>query len=141
MSMILSVHSTKAFREFLLPAVNNTENSIILDNEIFSLDKDLELKMEIIENSWHFVYSENYIILDTVSRQEYFGIGLKDGDLLSIILPGREQISIMADETENSFKVYEKYDISTIRELRIGKNKNNDIVYDTRRLEIGRAHV
>ncbi len=59
MSMILSVHSTKAFREFLLPAVNNTENSIILDNEIFSLDKDLELKMEIIENSWHFVYSEN----------------------------------------------------------------------------------
>ncbi len=137
MSMILSVHSTKAFREFLLPAVNNTENSIILDNEIFSLDKDLELKMEIIENSWHFVYSENYIILDTVSRQEYFGIGLKDGDLLSIILPGREQISIMADETENSFKVYEKYDISTIRELRIGKNKNNDIVYDTRRLVSG----
>lgn len=45
MSLILSAHSTKAFHEFLLLAVNNSEHSIILDDGIFSLDRDLELKI------------------------------------------------------------------------------------------------
>ena len=141
MSLILSAHSTKAFREFLLPAVNNSEHSIILDNGIFSLDEDLELKMEVIENSWHFVYSDQYLVIDTVSRQEYFDIGLKDGNLLTVILPGKEQISIMVDETDDSFKVFEKYDIRGTSEIRIGKNKDNNIVYDTRRLVSGEHAV
>ena len=41
MSMILSVHSSKAFQEFLLPAVNNSEYSVFLDNDIFSLPRDI----------------------------------------------------------------------------------------------------
>lgn len=140
MSIILSVHSTKAFQEFLLPAVNNSEHSVILDNDIFSLDKDIELQMEVIEYCWHFLASGNYKIEDTVSHQDYFGIDLKNGDLLTVILPNQERISIMVDETESSFKVFEKYDIRGISEITVGKNETNDIVYDTRKL-VSREHA
>ncbi len=141
MSMILSVHSTKAFQEFLLPAVNNAENSIILDNQIFSLEKDIELRMEVIEGCWHFLHSEVYRIEDTVNHVEYFGITLRDGDLLTVLLPGAERISVMIDETESCFKVFEKYDIQGIDRITVGRNETNDIVYNTRNLISGEHAV
>lgn len=141
MSVILSVHSTKAFQEFLLPAINNSENSIILDNDIFSLDKDVELHMEVIENCWQFLFSANYRIEDTISHQEYFGVNLKNGDLLTVILPNQEHISIMVDETESPFRVFEKYDIREIGDITIGRSDVNDIIYDTRNLVSGEHAV
>lgn len=137
MGIILSVHSTKAFQEFLLPAINNSENSIVLDNDIFSLEKDIELHMEVIDNRWQFVCSDNYRIEDTLSHQEYFGVNLNNGDLLTIILPNQENISIMVDEMKNPFKVFEKYDMKVCSEISIGRNDNNDIFYDTRNLVSG----
>ena len=137
MSVILSVHSTKAFQQFLLPAINNSEHSIILDNDIFSLDKDVELCMEVIENRWQFLFSDLYTIEGTVSHEDYFGVDIKDGNLLTVTLPGNEHISIMVDETESSFKVFEKYDIQGVNEITIGRNETNDIVYDTRNLISG----
>lgn len=141
MSVILSVHSTKAFQEFLLPAINNSENSIILDNEIFSLDKDIELYMEVIENRWRFLPSENYRIEDTIKHQDYFGIDLKNGDLLTVILPDQGHISVMVDETESPFKVFEKYDIRGTGDITVGRRDTNDIVYNTRNLVSGEHAV
>lgn len=137
MSVILSVHSTKAFQQFLLPAINNSEHSIILDNDIFSLDKDVELRMEVIENSWQFLFSDHYTIEDMASHASCFGVNIKGGDLLTLILSDNEHISIMVDETESPFKVFEKYDIQGISEITIGRKETNDIVYDTRNLISG----
>ena len=137
MGMILSIHSTKAFQEFLLPAINNSENSIILDKDIFSLDKDIELCMEVIEYCWHFLSSKYYRIEETVNHKEYAGITLQSGDLLTVILPDGERISVMVDETGNFFKVFEKYDIKGIGDITVGRNDKNDIVYNTRNLISG----
>ena len=84
--MVLSIHSEKAFRQFLLPAVNNSEHSITLEEDIFLLNEDVELQMEIIESRWHFLPSEQYEIENTITRQDYQGFDLKDGDLLSVTL-------------------------------------------------------
>lgn len=137
MGIILSVHSTKAFQQFLLPAINNSEHSIILDNDIFSLDRDVELKMQIIENCWQFLFSPDYILEDTVSRERYTGTTMKDGDLLTVILPDNEHISVMVDEVANSFKVYEKYDIRQVDEITVGRGEACDIVYNNRNLISG----
>ena len=83
MGMVLSIHSEKAFRQFLLPAVNNSEHSITLEEDIFLLNEDVELRMEIIENRWHFLPSDQYGIENTITHQDYHDIDLKDGDLLS----------------------------------------------------------
>lgn len=142
MGMLLSVHSTKAFREFLLPAVNNMENVIILDGDIFSLNTDIQLHMEVIENRWYFLLPDNsYTMEYTASHKKYSGAPLEDGDLLTVILPKQEHISLMVDETENSFKVFEKYDIQGIREITVGSGDENDIVYNTRNLVSGKHAV
>lgn len=141
MSIILAVHSTKAFQEFLLPAVNNSEHSIILDKDTFLLEKDIELQMENIENCWRFLFSEDYIIEDTINHQAYFGICLKDGNLLTVILPNQEHVAIMVDETESPFKVFEKYDIGEIKDITIGRNNDSDIIYNTRNLVSGEHAV
>ncbi len=137
MSIILSVHSKNAFRQFLLPALNNSESSIFLDNDIFSLDQDVELKMEVIEHCWHFLPSSDYQIQDTVSREKYDGEDLHDGDLLTVILARKEQISVMVDETDSSFQVFQKYDIRNVPEITIGRDAKNDIVYNNRNLISG----
>lgn len=95
MSIVLSIHSPKAFKEFLLPAVNNTDYSIILDRDIFVLDRDVELYMEIIDNHWSFLPSDKYRIEDTVSKETYFNVDLKDNDLLT----ARRNRIILQDRT------------------------------------------
>lgn len=141
MSIILSIHTEKAFQEYLLPAINNSEYSIILDNDAFSLEKDIELRMEVIENCWRFLFSESYKIEDTRSHEEYFGLCLKSDVLLTVILPNQGHISIMVDETESSFKVFEKYDIRENGDITVGRNDVNDIVYNTRNLVSGEHAV
>ena len=140
MSIVLSIHSPKAFKEFLLPAVNNTDYSIILDRDIFVLDRDVELYMEIIDNHWSFLPSDKYRIEDTVSKETYFNVDLKDNDLLTAVLSNGERISIMVDETDSSFNVFEKYDLNSINNITIGKSENNIIKYDTRKL-ISKEHA
>lgn len=137
MSMLLSVYSTKAFQEFLLPAVNNAEHMIILDGDIFSLDADIQLHMEVIENRWYFLPDEGCAMEYTASHKTYVGAPLEDGDLLTLILPTQEYISFMVDETELSFKVFEKYDIQGVEEITVGSGDENDIVYNTRSLVSG----
>lgn len=140
MSYVLSIHSVKAFKEFLLPAVNNTDHSIILNSDIFMLNRDVELKMEIIENIWHFLPSDDYRIEDAVSRAEYVNVDLKPQDLFRVVLESGENISVMVGETANSFRVFSKYDIRDMSTITIGKNEGNMIRYDTRNL-VSREHA
>lgn len=140
MSYVLSIHSAKAFKEFLLPAVNNTDHSIILNSEIFMLNRDVELKMEVIENCWHFLSSEDYRIEDTVSKTDYVNVDIKPQDLLRVVLNTGEHISVMVGQTANSFHVFAKYDIKNMSAITIGKNEGNMIRYDTRNL-VSREHA
>ena len=136
MSLILSIHSPKAFQEFLLPAINNAEHSIILNKDVFALGSDVELQMEIIENHWHFLRTGKYRIENAVDRTDYFGIDLQDKDILTVLLPDGETVSVMVDETESSFRVFEKYDMRNITSITIGSARENDIQYDTQDMRL-----
>ena len=48
MSTILNVYSTNAFKRFLLPAINDSTYSILLSKGIFQMDRNIELKLELI---------------------------------------------------------------------------------------------
>lgn len=130
MGMILSVHSIKAFREYLLPAVNNMDYSVVLSRDIFKLEKDVKLDLETIEGSWFFSKTGDYRLEEAREKVDYFEHALKDKDLLTITLPGNERLSIMIEETDNSFSVFEKYDIDACETVTIGKGEENDIRYD-----------
>ena len=140
MNRILSIYSTKAYKAYLLPAINNSDHSIIINKEIFCLDSDIEIEMEIIDEKWHFLPSENYELVSVLDHNYYYGVDLKDNDLLSLILPNGENLSIMYDESDMTFGVYTKYDLLGASRVTIGKEENCNITYDNRKL-ISRDHA
>ena len=54
MSYILSVYSKQAFKECLLPAINNADYELCIQKELFGLKKEQEIPMEIIDGKWRF---------------------------------------------------------------------------------------
>lgn len=136
----MSIYSTKAFKSYLLPAINNSDYSIIINKDIFCLDKDIELNMEIIDGKWHFLPSDIYQTIDIVSREDISGKDLSGSALISIVLSNGENLSVMYDETDISFSVFKKFELKNVSSISIGKNEGCDIVYDNRSL-ISREHA
>jgi S-DNA-T family DNA segregation ATPase FtsK/SpoIIIE len=52
MNIILSVYTKIYFKEFLLPALNNSDYEVVLQKTIFQLNSDLHLKLEVLDNQW-----------------------------------------------------------------------------------------
>ncbi|MDO5410942.1 MAG: type VII secretion protein EssC [Lachnospiraceae bacterium] len=138
MSIVLSVYSPKAFKEFLLPSINNADYSIVLQKEYFDLKEDLVLLLEILENQWRVRKDLNY----TVEKEfeDYCGHPIKDRDLLKVFTSHKEQISIIVKEVESVFHSYEKFSLENLEAVTIGKNEENDIIYNYLKLVSG-EHV
>lgn len=133
MGIILSVYSESAFKEYLLPAVVNEEYSIILEQNIFNLNKDTKLNLEISEYQWSFVPSADYRIEKLVKKGEYAeykGECLENDDLFRVCLAGGKAISVMVEATDVTFSVLEKYEIKNNQTIRIGSADTNDICYN-----------
>lgn len=138
MSYILSVYSVNAFKEFLLPAVNNADSWVTVSRSVFSLPEDVMIPLEILDGQW-FIRNKEFDLVYTASRESYQGQPLQGGDLLTVTLQEGQLLNMIVKEVDDSFAVYRKYDISSIDSLRIGKGEDCDIRYDTLNL-ISRVH-
>ena len=139
MSTVLSVYCNTAFKEYLLPAVNNANSSIVLSRNIFGLEQNLEILLEIVEHRWSFLPSEKYSLsCDNVS---YFNQVIRDGDLIRLTINGENRISILVKETDRYFSVYSKFNIQKLKApVTIGKNESCTIVFDAMGL-VSREHA
>ncbi len=140
MGIVLLIHATHAYKKYMLPAVNNTNHSIVLKKEVFNLASDVELAMEIVDGKWFFVESGAYFLRDSISKSSYFNRELQNQDLLSVVIPGNEVLNILVSRTDSSFSVFRKYDIRANSRITIGKNETNDIRYDVLNL-VSREHA
>lgn len=129
MSCILSIYSTKALKEYLLPAIDNADSSIVVSKSVFALAQDVVIPLEVIGGQW-FIREMGLSIAYTALQEKYSGQPLKNGDLLMITLPEGQIINIIVKEVKASFVVHKKYDISEINIIKIGKDKDCDIRYD-----------
>ena len=117
MSYILSVYSKQAFKECLLPAVNNADYGLSIQKDLFGLMEEQEIPMEIIDGKWRFGEMQNIRLSYTASKKEYSGEVIKDGDVFTLTIDSGEQISIIVKETNKSFCVYEKYELTNVNEI------------------------
>jgi len=140
MGFVLLVHTTYAYKKYMLPAVNNTNHSIVLKKEVFNLSSDVELFMEIVDNKWFFVESDSYFLQNSITKGSYFNKELQNQDLLSVVIPGNEVLNILVSRTDSSFRVFRKYDIRANSQITIGKNEMNDICYNMLNL-VSRQHA
>ncbi|SCY71461.1 DNA segregation ATPase FtsK/SpoIIIE, S-DNA-T family [Lachnospiraceae bacterium XBB2008] len=136
MSTILTIYSKQAFKRVLLPAVNNADYEIFLSESLFNLSKSIILKLENIENQWHFVHAEEYEI-ERMSEDsfDYSSSLVSDSDKskndYKLLVDNKHIISIISQQTENSFVIYDHYDISTLNKaISIGRDSHCTIAYD-----------
>lgn len=140
MNHLMCVYSPKAFKSYLLPSINNSDYSIVINKEIFCLDSDISIELEVIDNVWRFVPSENYRVEEMSTREDHSSNSIEDGSLFSLVLQNGERISLMYDETDISFSVFDKYSLEGLEYVTIGKDSKNDIQYNNRSL-ISKEHA
>lgn len=127
MSLVLSVYYRDAFREFLLPAVDNADYGVILPKDVFGLAEDYELKLEILSGVWR------------LRQGKYRGKALRDGEVLRIPAGGRS-LSVLVREVAGRIHSYRKYRLGDRETVTVGKGAENDICYDFRNL-VSRRHA
>ena len=96
MSVILSVYSKDAFKEFLLPATDNADFTMTLDRELFALSENVDVSLEIIDGDWRICNSNQFKIRWKTKKTQRKDI-LQDGDVLTLKLPDENEISIVVN--------------------------------------------
>ena len=128
MSIVLSIYSQKAFKEVILPILNNADYSVFLEKRYFDLQTDLVLQLEVLDEKWHIKTDKNYFIYK--NKIIYSGEVLKNKDILTIENNYNEKISIIVKEADSIFHSFDKLSIKNLDKITIGKSIENDIVYD-----------
>ncbi len=126
MSIVLSIYSKNAFKEFVLPAENNTEISLLLEQYIFQLKNDIVLKLEVLDGSWYFQEMEERI---HQNDKDYDRKALEDNDTYTLVSKDEEILAIMVRVVESSFCVYRKYSLKDISKVTIGADTGHAITY------------
>lgn len=136
MSYKLSVYSVSAFKEFLLPAIDNADSAVVVSKSVFALEQEITLWLEVLDGQW-YIKNKDIPIAYRVSRERYMGQPLHDGDLLTITLYEGQILNIIVKVIKDAFLVYKKYDIKAMDTLSIGRSPSCDIRYDIHNLISG----
>lgn len=130
MNMVLSIYTKGAFKEYLLPSVNNADYTITLHRDYFQLKEDLQLNLEVLYHHWHIKKNRHYYISNDVGARD--GEELRDGDVIQLRTIRQESIAIIAKRLDIGFHAYDKFSLKNIESLQIGSDPENDIVYNYR---------
>jgi len=64
MSYTLTVYTDNTFKELFLPTINNADYNLILERGDFALSRDVEIKMEVVDDRWSvFSVPDEYVIV------------------------------------------------------------------------------
>lgn len=124
MSVVLSVYSQSAYKEFVLPAIHNAETVLVIDRKIFHLQDNLEIRLEMVDQKWSFLPCKNCRI-----RGPQGDSRLRDQANYRLESGKGELLSIIAQMKPTSFYNYSKYDVSAERQVVVGSGMESDILY------------
>lgn len=128
MVISLMLYSEKVCQECLLPFVDNTDYSVVLKKEMFGFFEDYEIQLEALDGNWSFRRSEQFSLQSEKGKS--FGNTIVNGDVFLCKTKREEKFSIIVIEQETHLKIYEKFDLSKVNEVTIGKEEGNSIMYD-----------
>jgi len=126
--MVLSIYSLKGFREVTLPERGQEELEILVQKDIFSLDQDIMLLLNKQSEQW-ILCAQNAMILPKEGINSSTAAAIQDGARIEIKTAQGNKITIICFEQVDPFTVYRKYSLSGLQQIRIGRSKENDIVY------------
>ena len=110
MGLVIAVYTKEAFKEYVVPAVNNADYSIVLNKNYFNLRSDISLDFEVINEVWKIKCGKNYrIYLDKCEIRE--NTVLYDSAMFQVLTFDKKQMYLIVRIKEGLFCAYEKYDI------------------------------
>ncbi len=127
MSIILSIYTRHAYKEFQLPASNYEDYDLGLSGQLFHLKEDLKLSLEAVKGNWRIRHSRSYAAKK--DQGDPYGY-LQKNDIIRVTTYQGEQLSIVVNQRENAFSVLKKYDISKLSRITIGTEQGSDIRYN-----------
>ncbi|NBH71646.1 type VII secretion protein EssC [Clostridiaceae bacterium] len=126
MSIVLSVYTKNAYKEFQLPASNNADYEIGISARFFRLKEDLTLRLEAVDGSWRLRHSRAYSL--KMQDGDPYGY-LKSDDIIQIVTWLEEAVTLVVTQRESTFEVLNKYSITSLSQVTIGAAPENDIRY------------
>lgn len=139
MGLVIAVYTREAFKEFVMPAINNADHSIVLNKFYFNLQEDVCLDFEVINEIWKIKTGKSFrIYRDKQEIQEKTVLG--SGEMFRILTRDKKQIILMARACDQVFCSYAKYDIRRLGNITIGEDPRNLICYSGQRL-ISKEHA
>ena len=126
MSVVISIYSKHAYKEYMLPAINNTEYTLVVDRHLFHLKESLLLKMEVLDGVWSFL-SGNYTVIKDGENQSGKTIGNQAS--YCITLNTNEKLYANSSIQNSVFSTYKKYRMDGLEKLEIGSNPGLPIRY------------
>lgn len=126
MNIVLSIYTAKAYKEYILPNINNSNYSISLSRDIYELSEETSIKFDVIEGRWRVLADDNYKVI--VNDKEEKTVDIVDGRSFEIIGKGSDPIYAKAVFEHADFVSTKKYCISGSG-ITIGSGEDNDIVY------------
>lgn len=129
MRYILMAYASDGYQEFVLPDIDNADYMILLDKEVFGMENSLELLMEIVDGDWRFVRKKGFR-LQKRNGNEGFGERLEDGMVLNLTSQTGLKLVLLTLICQDSFPAFQKYNLSSINQVSVGKDADNHIQYD-----------
>ena len=126
--MLIMVFKGAAFKEYVLPNVDNIDYSVVLDKNLFGLFKDIELHLENKMKKWYITADENDYSL-SVSELVENQTELCDEKLIDILTINREILNILSINSPNRFMVSDKFRLTDNITITVGSGSDNLIRY------------
>lgn len=125
MSFVLSFYTDKAYKEYYLPDVNNCDFDVVLTKNIFNLNSDAILKLDIINGRWSIYSTEQYKLL--LENDEYDKIDIIDNSKFDICLSEGNVIPVTVLQLDLGLEASKKYFL-TSSTVSVGYYEYHDIV-------------
>lgn len=129
MGMVLSIYSQKGFREVTLPERGQDELEVLLQKELFALDEDILLSLEKQEDIWSMEFKNATVVSQNAGEGDN-RVVIHDGSRFEAATECGERITIISFEQTNPFSVYQKYSLSGLQEITIGRKAGNVLQYE-----------
>lgn len=138
MKTVIMAWARHGFHEFFLPGIHNADHQIRLEKEMFRLQEDLELKLEIMDEIWRIRPDDAYTFRNEWKPgQDELG----DNSLFTLIpAHGDVRISLMIVQWRTAKIGCKKYNISELGGFSVGSGEDNEIRY-TFQNYISRTHA
>ena len=131
MSIVLSIHSQKGFREVTLPERGQNELRVLIRKELFDLNEDASLLLEKVEKRDHSGYVWELEAVGghlRMNGRPYKRATISVGMQMEAEFRGRK-IAVLISEQKNPFTAYRKYALAGKKEITVGWNAENMIQY------------